>query len=608
MPIIALEIPESYDNITRPITVGMVEDLKTRLSLPKEVNIVFPGSVETLPQMGSALGESGHTPTFQYANRVKVDMEERYLEEGVLTTSVFRPDNNYLFYDEQLMVYLKPIYTRSEIELSFTLRTTKTLALKWRDHIRRRMTEQKQSLLHELIYHYSVPAAFHVILEEIYSKREAICGYGESLQEWLSRHYHKNLTVVTNQSGTRGLVTIPEKQIQVQGWFNFADHPQDVSLEKPGETWQVSFNYTFQYDKVTSIAMSYPIVVHNQLLDDYVLNFEKPYNPYEESRKPSFTGQLNQTFSYINYSTDNRYTGIVVPHYDDWRPYTTQQKSLPLFTSLISVDLEDPHLIVNLMDLGELQFSQSLLNFIYRHRKDILQYLSTPFIINFFKGKQLMDTKGLIIDKDLNLKSTTPLNPREVHHLQFSVITQLRFLNKKGIDSLLHDPEICIKVVDLIDYFYKPDGPFVSGIEQYQPKPAPNNPYRTHFDAGSVDPQGKREKYQRVDTGGGYDTLNRTEEVNGLIQPTDDNSAPLPLIKVSPLSQPKQSDQLKLLGGKVVSKTSFEHVITQLKGDINLHTLSNRLGMITVMRAGIITHNKGFYDQPSWYYTDEVNQ
>ena len=37
----------------------------------------------------------------------------------------------------------------------------------------------------------------------------------------------------------------------------------------------VNFEYTFHYDKVTAMIMRYPIVVHNQLIDERFLSTEK---------------------------------------------------------------------------------------------------------------------------------------------------------------------------------------------------------------------------------------------------------------------------------------------------------------------------------------------
>ena len=54
MPILALEVPETYDNITRPVTHGIVRDLMDRLDVPRGIKILYPGVAGVNPQRGTS--------------------------------------------------------------------------------------------------------------------------------------------------------------------------------------------------------------------------------------------------------------------------------------------------------------------------------------------------------------------------------------------------------------------------------------------------------------------------------------------------------------------------------------------------------------------------
>jgi hypothetical protein len=465
MPHLALEIPEVYDSVTRPVTLGLVRDLVDRLSLPKDTLTHYQGAAETLAQTGSTLGAQNTKAAFPYTGKVQVSVEETYLDTAILTTAITRYDNNYIFFDPALKVAMWPIYTKTEAVVNFKYRaTSRTKALQWRDSLRRRMTQQQQSLLHEIIYHYSIPPVFHEILKEIWRKRESIAGYGEDFLTWIRNCYDFKMTVLSTLSGEQGLVTIPEKQIQVQGWFSFLTEPDAIEKSQEGETWEVTFDYTIQYEKVTGMVLQYPIVVHSQLLDTKYLCTETPYNPYNEPHKPSKSGRLNELFSKTNYNTEPVFVGVRLPTYDDWKPKSDNYLTFPIFTSLIGVDPADPHQIVNFLDLGETALTQTVANFIFRERHTVLYYTKCVFHITFFKGERQLDPSNLILDADLNLRTTVPMDLREVYHVKLAILTELSLLSEEARTALRNDPMVCIQVFDLLDCLQSNRLPFIESL------------------------------------------------------------------------------------------------------------------------------------------------
>lgn len=735
MPTVALEIPETYDSVTRPVTSGIVRDLINYFELPNDTSIRYMGSAGEVAQRGSQLADERSNLHFPFGERVDVELTETYLEEGVLNTAVKRRDNNPVFLDEGLMVAMRPVYTKTEATISFRYRATnKTQAYKWRDALRRRMTQGTQALLHELIYHYPIPPVFHAILREVHGKRESVAGYGESFTQWLEKHYDPRMTVLSNLDGSRGAVAIPEKQIQVQGWLSFESEPDEPEKDREGDTWLLSFDYTFQYDKVTAMVIDYPIVVHNQLLDDKYLDLEKPYNPYDVPRRPSYTGRLNDSFSRINYNPDTAFQGVVMPDFDDWRPSGNNFKEIPIVTSLIGVELDDPYQVVNLMDLGDVSLTQSVINYLFRERRYLGTYLASPFHVTFYRGKTALSANSFYIDEDLNVRTREPLSPRDVHHVRLSIVTDLRNLSSRAQESLRRDPEVCFQVVDVLDGLQRPWLPMADSVgvqtkaeiidrkgqwnsiypsrpgfhlpsgDWSHIRPKDSNPHRptkifkeweeaqregrgwqpveellkrqrqsptfealtewlnvgalvvlsggvmegkeilivffngklyqltvNHFLKASIVGQNELEEegfysfwvddnYYLVNSSSDvvayietqlrdksiYEVLTLPEvkkalspDTNvtiinhyGIYKPTYQNSKPTRLVSPTRpnLRGPMLSDELRILGNKVVTKPSFELVITHLKTEVSLASVSQGQGMRTVMQAGIVVH------------------
>lgn len=465
MPYLALEVPETYDSITRPVTTGLVRDLIDRLGLPNDTNVHYQGAIETLAQQGSTLAAANSRAIFPYTGKVQVELTENYIDTGVLTTPITRYDNNYVFFDSALKVSMWPVYTKTEAVISFRYRaTSRTKAAQWRDSLRRRMTQQQQALLHEIIYHYSIPPVFFEILKEIWRKREEIAGYGEDLQTWLRAKFEPRMTVISNLSGEHGIVAIPEKQIQVPGWFSFTTEPDAIQKNQEGETWEVGFDYTIQYEKVTAVVIQYPISVHNQLLDTKYLCTESLYNPYNQPHRPSMTGSLNEFFSRTNYDPEPIFSGVLLPPYDNWKPLGANYKTVAIITSLIGVDLSDPKQIVNLLDMGETSLTQSVANFIFRYRKEVLQYTKSVFHLTFYREDLMLDPSLVVLDEDMNFRSLSILNPRSVYHFRLAVVTDLNILTAEARDALRNDPLVCIQIFDLLDSLYCKKYPLVESL------------------------------------------------------------------------------------------------------------------------------------------------
>ena len=457
MPHVALEIPQTYQSITRPVVSSILADLIERLDMGFNARTQFIGNAGSIAQSQTSLLSEEESVYFPFAEKVAVDFNELYLEEGVLNTAIKENDNILVFNDTNLSVSMKPVYTKTQLQLSIRYYAKDhTQMNQFRDKLRRRATEGREELLHEIHYHYGIPEAFMVILKEIYTKREAVCGYGDSYEQYIAKHITDRITGVSNLDGSIAVPVIPEKQIQILGWFDFKSEVDKESKNKEGDEWVVEFNYQFQYDKVTAMVLKYPIVVHNQLIDEKYLNLEHPYNPYLQPRRNSLNTEDLDYFSYHSRTPKTQLESVKIPFFDDFKPVADTYKTYPIFTSLIGIDFDYPHFIIDLNDLDLIQIEPDLLLFIKESKQDIFYYSLNPIHITFYRGSIASAPDTIFIDENLKIYSHIPLQCRDVHHLRFSILYDLTKLARKGEDLLLKHASVCCKIIDIADGVTRP--------------------------------------------------------------------------------------------------------------------------------------------------------
>lgn len=573
MPKIALEAKETYDNITRPITTEIIRDLINRLGLPNDTSITYYGSAENSANKGSVLANRNASVKFPFTDRVKIDVEEQYVDDNALTTPVHQHAHRKVFSDPALGVSIRPVYQRTRSTVNITYRASdKVSAMRWRDNFRRKATEGRETLLHEVSYHFSPPDEFFYILKEIHRLRESVWGYGEEFSTWVANHFTERLTSLSTLDGQNTLPAVTEKQIGIQGWFDFEVQPDNPTKQSEGGSWTISLTYTFEYDKVTALTMDYPIIVHNQLLSSDYVPMDKTYDLYEQAFRNSPSNDGLSLFSPHRRMINTMYEHVVIPSHDDWAPSKNGKRLITLVSCLVGVDIENPKMIANLADFGEVGIDPGVVEYLKKERMNIKLYMANVFHVEFFRGKYPMDPVTLKIDKDLNLTSTVELDPRNIYHLRFSVMSDLRILSDKGKESLRKDPVTAGKVIDLIDNIQNPDREMPQGNGRY-----PDN----------------RPSLPGVVGRPGYD---QRDNENGRWDPENPLKPSLPWGeapgKGDPFSEDGLSSNLDVIGGRVITEDSFEETINKLPPRVGLGKVGRGRGLKTVMVSGILAHKR----------------
>lgn len=453
MPKILVEVPDTVESVMRPVVLDITRALFKNTSITDDIRILFPGDLQRAQQVGAAIDKTGDDVVkFPFTSQMSIEVTEDYVPERLLDNATFRPENLFLFQDDALQAYIRPVYGFTHTTLNFKYRAKdKTEAIRWRDGIRNHTTMNREQFLHDIKYHFLLPLEMMVILKEIHRMRENVAPYGEPFDQYFSEHRSPALVFLTNQSGSQGRWGVQQAQARVQGWFDWEGVPEAGGKEDDADTWTISFAYHFHYDKPIACTFDYPLVVHNQFMD-------AKYRPGpEEMPPPSLeTMQLNYSWAAAKlypFEAQNSLwplnirQGYSIPAEDEFIPSQIIPGTQRVFTALIQIDPANRRFLLNLKDLGaDVEINPAMTCCLNSE----WQYMTKPwwsvFNLSLYVGYDMLDWKLLTVDQNLNVFTTFDLDLRKVYHLRFSIYKDLRTINQNALKRLQYCPD-CLNLI-----------------------------------------------------------------------------------------------------------------------------------------------------------------
>lgn len=459
MALLSLPTVDVEQTALRPIVLDVVRDLIEIMGLSKDTRILFPGDIGVAQHVGTSIQPENNNPSsFPFSSQLQITVREDYVEDQILASAVHRRENRLLFEDQLLPVRIWPGYAQTEVSVNIRYRAVdKVSAFKWRQEMRARASANRQQLVHEVDFSFLLHPYFHNLLKEIHRLREKSCGYGETIEQWFQKCLTKRATIETTLAATEPMLSFREEQCRVQGWFDFAGRPEQGAGDDGGATWTTSFTYTFRYDKPDACVMSYPIMIHQSLLSSQWRN-DKPSNRenFHQQNFPISLQYLHRFESGYDMDKMAYKKGIAIPKFDDFVIYEPNRlpSTTDIFTVLISLDPENPNLLMNLeKDLGHYVFDSGILDFMKKEAPFMTKRYGSVFQVMLYKGPYLMDpTKNYLkVDKDLNVLARREMGCRDVYHINVSLVTDLNLLDDDAKDRLREDACVLGKVISAID-------------------------------------------------------------------------------------------------------------------------------------------------------------
>jgi hypothetical protein len=371
MPNISLMTPELESAIIRPSVLDIVHQLQDILKIPKDSKILYVSELESSYQRGSTMTQSNiderDRTSFPYGNQITIEVENTYNESDILSTAVRQVEHLSIFKDPNLGIIIKPIYSKNDFTITFKYRSASiTEGKKWRDDIRMHISMMRDVNLHDITYHYLIPPEYIVILTELHRLRETVAPYNQSLETYLAAYATTKITAISNQTGTNVGLGVAETQMRIVGLYDFNIAPEKGTRDGDASAWETSFTYKVSFSVPIAVNMSYPVMIHNQLLSNDYIDTTGSYNLDNHLQANSDSFNYMSRFE-ANVPLDRHmvsYRPIVIPSFDEFVPNSKPYGTQILVTALCSVDLADKKILLNLNELDSYTFDADVMEFI----------------------------------------------------------------------------------------------------------------------------------------------------------------------------------------------------------------------------------------------------
>lgn len=436
MPNITIDVENTQETIARQVTLCFAYDIISALGLPSSTRIMYPGTdnEEDLPIV-TAWTEQNYR--FPPSLKVLLRAEEDYVPDSLMANTLERVTSNPpIFNDESLGVRITPVYAPVETSLTLQIRfNDRSSAIRTRDLLRRNVSRSADGLIHEVSYRYLVPRVNTAILGELHRCRESQEPLNESLGQYFNRCFTKRMLVTSNLNKSHKAMNIQERQVGVQGRFEFDVSPDKPEANETTQTYILTLNYRARYDRVIATNMTYPFIVHNVPIDPRYYDQSIHYQ----------LGFINQTSSEVRYLLD-KYTnnnhvkiyadGVPIPYFDDWYPPTKPLDLEGMLRVLCVVDPNDKQKLFNLQEVPDLKFRDHMIDYMLSEYSMLTKYRHSAVYIGLYEDGMLLDGDKLVVDEELNLRTTFEMDLKKTYRVYISVYTHWKNLVNGAYDRL----------------------------------------------------------------------------------------------------------------------------------------------------------------------------
>lgn len=451
MPVLSIVTPEVEQNIIRPIVLDVVRQVFEYTGIPSSTPVIYTGRADGAWQPGSTLFPTDPNIMASQEN-VRIEVEEEFEDEFFAAQVTNRPSELLDFLDEKLGIEIKPAYKQSKFSINFTYETpNRGEALAWRNRAQNMVANTHQAPLHEAEYHYFYSDKVWELLHHLYELRENVAGYGVTWDQYVQEHITTRAVMVAAQDGKQ-LLAFREKQMRIQGEFDFRAEPEKENKNSDKSNWSISFSYTFLAARPEIISVRFPVSVHNQLVDERFIPKQVVDHEAFVGRAGGVTSVLHH-FEAVTQQRNLMRNAIAArwPSYDEWIPDTPVPHARMAASFIVSLD-PSSDLLVNLRDMGEFQLDSDVLEFIAKAEHSWVNKLyCSPIQIAVYRNGSLLahDCFEVTADLDVNLKIEKDL--RSVYRIWIGFSNDITKIDYRSIKRMVRFPKAACKLFKATD-------------------------------------------------------------------------------------------------------------------------------------------------------------
>jgi hypothetical protein len=442
-----LEINDGVrESVTRPVVFDIARQLQEWTGLGP-TNILFYGDGDVAAQPGSTIDDEASFNRTAGQSFWRVKVKEEHRRDWLLATAVHQTEQAEIFYDEALSVYMRPVYSPTLLTFDFECRVSDVnSASKWYDEFRARVSTGRFSRTHVINYSYLIPEKYIPLLEHIHMLRESQAGYGEDLETYLSNHFTANVTKSATLAGTQERYAVVEQQGRIMGQFDFDELPDEPSKEGDGSTYTQTFSYKVYFDCPIATAMDYPVLVHNQLIDEHYLMYQ-PKDDLQtfESRSPRSATALG-AFEVDRLARPTVKSGLRLPEFHEFYPRSVPNHTLQVLSALVGVenpaDNPDNRKIMNFSEIDEKwEFRPEFLNHLKFDYKYLHKYGESLVNVTVYDNHMPLHYSQFFVDKDLNITLNFDPDLRRTYYVRLALVTDPSVLSRAAQDRARENAE-----------------------------------------------------------------------------------------------------------------------------------------------------------------------
>lgn len=471
MPKYMLEVPLVHENVTRPVVRKITKEVLENFGLRDDtVGFVFNGMNDAVSNNNSTLGKTDNALRLDSDSRIEIDFDEEVVNP--LEVAILRPEQRAIFWDEELRIWLKPVYVSTALTISFKLVTQdKTTATMWKRRAELQSYRGMHQFRTDIDYHYSIPKGFVKQLWVIHTLRENSAEPKlENFGKWLKRCFVKEFTSISNQAYKNTSFAIKEKQTRIQGWFTFGHEVTEIERKNDAGAWQAEFTVKIYYDRPDAVVMTYPLMVHNQLMPpDYRDDNPTGRGPVDYMSSRALSLQDFGLFERIGAEKPiSRWaSGVAMPHFDDWMHEFQLPKHSCITRILLALLPSEPSWLFTFDDesMGNYLIKPHVIAYMKDCKNMLLIPYDSIFHTSIHEWYNLLDYKKFNIDENLKLTSLVELDFKKMYHIVVALLCDLTLLSEAGRDILFKHPKVVEDWMDAVwpgigsgNLPYNPDG------------------------------------------------------------------------------------------------------------------------------------------------------
>lgn len=376
----------------------------------------------------------------EYEYLVFAEITEEIAEEHLLAHAKRNYKYSPLIEDSDLGLRVGTAYLPTRITLSLRFRARSKVFLQtWARKMALREKHHAMSFPLAAQYNYALPSDLSSYIANVHRLTETVAPYGRTLEQYIDLITKVDTVVRSNKSGKYALNVVNERQTGLEGYFESELLYNDK--ESTEGIHELSGTFVFNYEQVAAMYVKFPIIVHQQPIDQYYIDLWCNYKEPEPTTTNFISNRIvGETSSSVlrDINDDGIYRNIP---FESWTP----PNAYPYMDTIAVINLfTDGDIdVVNLSDLSDEVCPSYIKEYIEAYPSRINSYRDSPYMISIYTvtGDSVRNIP-YTLSPDGSLTVAMPLSLRGNHYIVVSALNDMSKLHNPAIRKFLADKTI----------------------------------------------------------------------------------------------------------------------------------------------------------------------